>query len=49
MDLSVFLGPAEEFLDYDSSTGDLSLKDPDAPITPGVYEIKVIVHDDGRA
>lgn len=44
--MTVFLGDAAEFLQYDYQTGQLSMIDPSAPVKPGVYEIRVIVHDD---
>ena len=44
--VSVFLGAAEEFVEYNALTGGLSLIDPNVEIQPGVYEILVVVHDD---
>ena len=44
--VSVFLGGAEEFINYDALTGNLSLIDPNVEKRPGVYEILVVVHDD---
>lgn len=43
--MSVFMGPAGDFLEYDPDTGDLSTID-DAIALPGIYEIRVIVFDD---
>ena len=45
--MSVFLGPAGEFLDYDPNTGDLTMIE-GARAEPGIYEIRVIVFDDSQ-